>query len=450
MKDKVLHFIKSNSALKALSLLLAFIIWFVIVSETNPLEQTDLRVAYILGVEDQQVETSGGITLKNITSVDTRVEVTVKGRQESLTNVSSEDVTISLNLSDVKSSGVQDVPVEVKSNKIGVNIVDYSPKVISINFEKIIEATFPVTVKVEDGVLQEGFVVAATSVNPETIQLRGFESVISKISTVQVVVADVDAQIDHSKSFRMICKYYDASGNEVTDLDGIETVDVSIIAGRPISLNYNITGTPAEDCYIEEISITPKNVVVVGPSTTLIDIVSLDTTEIDLDGMTEDLTQVVDVVLPYGVTLADPSIRPTVTIKLGGIIEKQFSINNDNITLSGMAEQYVYTLNSVSALTLKGKDTVLDAMEASSLKGRANVSGLGIGTHEVLVSVTGLASGLTIPSGGYAKVSVTIRAATVETPEPSESTGPTDAPESSAPTETPAEPTPEVVAEIDA
>lgn len=438
MKDKVLHFIKSNSALKALSLLLAFIIWFVIVSETNPLGQKDLIVNYLLEVEDQQVETKDGVVLMNTNSVGTRIELTVKGRQESLTNVTNEDIAISLDLSDVKSSGVQDVPVVVKSNKVGVNISEYSPKTISINFEKIIEATFPVTVKVEDDVLQDGFVVAKTSVNPETIQLRGFESIISKISTVQVVVeaVNINAQIDHSKTFRMICKYYDASGTEITELDGVETVDVSITAGRTISLNPNVTGTPAEDCYIKEISITPKNVVVIGPSTTLIDIVSLDTVEIDVDGMNEDLTQIVDVVLPYGVTLADTSIRPTVTIKLGGIIEKEFTINSDKITLTGMAEQYVYTVNSVSNLTLKGKDTALDALEASVLKGRANVSGLGVGTHEVLVSVTDLPSGLTIPSGGYAKVSLTIREATVETPEPPE------------PTETPPEPTPDTVPQL--
>ena len=127
MKEKVMHFIKSNSVLKVLSLLLAFAIWFVIVSQTNPLEQNSLNVSYLLEAKGQQVETRNGITLMNTDAVGSRIEVTVKGRQESVTNVSSEDVDVSLDFSGVKSSGVQEVPVVVKSDKVGVSIVDYSP-----------------------------------------------------------------------------------------------------------------------------------------------------------------------------------------------------------------------------------------------------------------------------------------------------------------------------------
>ena len=415
-----MNFIKNNTVLKVLSFLLAFAIWFVIVSQTNPIEQNSLNVSYLLEAKGQQVETRNGITLMNTDSVGSRIEVTVKGRQESVTNVSSEDVNVSLDFSGVKSSGVQEVPVVVKSDKVGVSIVDYSPKTLAINFEKIVEATFPVTVNVEDGALQDGFVVAKTSVTPETIQLRGFESIISKISTVQVTVeaVNMDAQINHNKSFRMICKYYDAAGVEVTELDGIETVDVTITAGRVVALKPNYTGTPADDCYVKEVSITPKNVIVIGPATTLLDLTSLDTTEVDIDGLTEDVAQFVDVVLPYGVTLADPSIRPTVTVKLGGIVEKQFAINEDKITLTGRAEHYVYTINSVSGLTLKGKDTILEALVSTALKGNVNVAGLGAGTYELLVSVSGLPSGISVPTGGHAKVNITIRETTVATPEP--------------------------------
>ena len=432
MKDKVFNFIKSNSVLKVLSLLLAFAIWFVIVSETNPLEQTSLNVTYKLEAEGEQVETKEGISLMNTDAVGARVEVVVKGRQESLSNVRSEDIRVSLDLSEVTSSGIQEVPVIVKSDKVGVNISEYSPKTISINFEKIVQATFPVTVKVEDEALQDGFVVAKTSVNPETIQLRGFESVISKISTVRVVVEAVnfDTQIDHTKSFRMICKYYDASGNEVTELDGVETVDVSITAGRVVALNKPaLSGTPAEDCYVKEVNITPKNVIIIGPSTTLVDIVALDTTEIDIDGINEDITQIVDVVLPYGVSLADGSIRPTVTIKLGGIIEKQYSLNSENITMTGTSDGYVYTINSVSNMTLIGKDTTLNALDASKLKGRVSVGNLGVGSHEVLVSVQGLPSDLTYAEGGYVKARITVREAVVVTPEPTNPPEPSQTPE---------------------
>lgn len=444
MKDRIFRFIKSDSVLKVFSVLLAFVIWLVIVAEINPLGQKSLRVAYVLDVEAKTVETKDGVTLKNIAALDTRVEVTVKGRQESIDNVTDDDVTISLDLSEVTSSGEQEVPVVVKSDKVGVSVSDYTPKTVTVNFEKIVEATIPVEVKVEDGVLQAGYVVAKTSVTPETLQLRGFESVISKISTARVYVekVDISVQIDQSKSFRMICKYYDASGNEVTDFKNTEMVDIEITAGKTIPLNYNITGEPAENSYVKEISITPKSVVVIGPPAVLNDMASLDTSEINIEGMQEDVSQIVEVILPYGVSLADATIRPTVSIKLGGIIEKQFALKSENITMSGTSSNYVYTIQSVGEITLKGRDTILDGVDVSALKGRINVNGLGEGVHQVQVSVSGLPSDVVIATGGYAEATVSVREVVVATPTPTQE--PTQEP-STAPTQeptTPPEPTP--------
>ena len=416
MKEKILKFIKSDSVLKVLSVILAFILWFAIVDANNPLDNKSLRVSYILGVSGETLFIDGD-TFKNVESVDTRIDLSLRGRKEILDNTSAEDFTVSLDLTDVNESGVQNVPLIVKSDKIGVSVADYSPKTISVNFEKIIEASYPVSVKVGNNVIEEGYVIAKTSVSPQTIQLRGFESIINRISTVQVHVekVDIDAKIDQSKSMRMICKYFDADGNEVTDLDINESVDVTITAGREVQLNYNVTGTPDSGSYEKEVTITPSTVVIIGSPSVISDIESLGTSEVSIEGINEDLSTPVDIVLPYGVTLADPSLKPTVTVKLGGVIDRRINIGNDKVTVSHTNSDYLYTIKSVSQLVINGKDVTVNDIDETSLKARVDVASYGEGTHSIPVSVT-LPSGVRIVSNAYAEVIISRK--NVETPTP--------------------------------
>jgi len=432
IKEKVIDFFKGNTVRKVLSVFLACVVWFIIVSSLNPIEKKSFRISY--PVTAQQLKISAEASeIKNVNAVEElKIDFEIEGRKEVIDNATDKDFSIKLDLDGVTESKEYDIPVIVVPDTIGVRVVSQSVKTVKIKFEKIITKTIPIKVADIDSSLlgAEDYVVFSNELSPSLVEVTGFESIVGSIqeARIEITLADLDNKpLSAERTLIKTWKYYDLNGGEVAinEDEMVISERVAIVplkVGKRVTLKYNVTGTPGQDCYVKEndILITPKTVVVMGPASILADLTVIETEAISVDGATEDVRMDnVSINLPAGLEIAPgyPS-EVTVEVKLGGIIEKEIAISNGNVVISDPnVDKYVYDIESITPLKVKGMDVEVDGIKVTDLKAKVNVNGLGVGTHIIQVTVS-LNSNIEIKE--YAKATVRIREKEIEEePDPS-------------------------------
>ena len=91
--------------------------------------------------------------------------------------------------------------------------------------------------------------------------------------------------------------------------------------------------------------------------------------------------------LPQGVSLVDPGeANVTVEVKIKVFGTKTYKINTSGLTIEGLSDEYevVFSQPSIN-IKLSGTRKDLDALNASSISGTIDVSGLNEGKHSVVV-----------------------------------------------------------------
>ena len=135
--------------------------------------------------------------------------------------------------------------------------------------------------------------------------------------------------------------------------------------------------------------------VIQGKKDALQDIESIKVsgTALNVSGKSETVEAAIDLTdyLPKGVSLIDEQENDsTVTIEIEGVSQETYDVPAENITFNNVASGYKASLQGASVpVTLTGYPSVLQALSASDIKGTADLTGLGEGTHVVEIKLSG-------------------------------------------------------------
>ena len=141
-------------------------------------------------------------TARSITVIvprSTGLDVRVRGPAEAIAGLSQKPLIYQLGIAEAR-NGVQKIGVD--SSKIGlpagVSIVHIHPRTITVRIERLIEKTLPVET-VLTGTPASRFAVVNTLIHPESVRVRGPESVVSALTRIQMKPVDISGI---SKSLR--------------------------------------------------------------------------------------------------------------------------------------------------------------------------------------------------------------------------------------------------------
>jgi len=178
----MLTLLTENWILKLLSLAFALVLWFFVMGERK------LEVGYTVPLELKN--TPPGMMVAN--EVPSLVDVRLSGPRTMLMNLSPKDISISVDLADLKPGLTSFKRLEERLNiPSGVKVTRLSPSFVDVKLERIKEKMVPVQV-VFSGVPAEGFQVSAVRVNPERVGVEGAESEIKDVSEVVTDPVDVE------------------------------------------------------------------------------------------------------------------------------------------------------------------------------------------------------------------------------------------------------------------
>ncbi|MBX3030049.1 MAG: hypothetical protein KF809_07795 [Chloroflexi bacterium] len=330
------------------------------------------------------------------------------------------------------------VPVRVTALDPRVQVVDFTPRSVSLRVDQVV--TRPMTVTVDRGTVPPGLALGPPVVSPSTAILRGASSRVAAVQSVVARVA-VDASglnVEQDVDLEAI----DDTGAPVPGIEILpQGVHVSIEVAR--ELGYvtlpvvpTLTGQVASGYRLTSVTVQPTTLTVSGEVATVSALTSVTTEPIDITGLTGPTEVPAVPRLPEDVT-AVGSANLLVTL----VVEADVGSRTiaAGIRVDGARRNRVYTPSTPSVLvTLAGPLPALDTLDPATIVARIDVAGLGSGTHEVDVTVEAI-EGLQVL--GVAPASIRVQVAAAPTPSPVASSVPSvTVPATMPPSEVPSAP----------
>lgn len=280
------------------------------------------------------------------------------------------------------------VPIQVRAIDERITVRGFTPDVVTVELDRI--ATRQVPVQVQFAPAPEGLQVGTTVVEPVTVSVSGPASIVDLVVSARADVVIQPSGISVDQDVPLIP--VNAAGNPVSPVNlmpATARVTIPVFAdlrSKSLTVSPVITGTPAAGFEIASVTVDPTVVTVAGDAERLAELARVDTSPVSTNGASADFTVEVDLAVPVGVVPVDAA-RVTVTVKLRAVTgTRSFEVG---VALTGARPNLIYTPSTDRILlTLGGSTADLDRLDGSTLVGRIDVTGLGVGTSEVGVEIT--------------------------------------------------------------
>ena len=390
-KDFFRKLLKNDKFVLVFSLVAAFVLWMVITINENPVRDTTFSDITISVATEGTAAGDLGLDLISISS--NTASVKVSGPSYLLSSLKSNDISVTLPLSDVTEAGSYEIDlVAASANTGGVNIVGITPAKVTAVFDYTDTKEFNVEVEAVGAVAVSGLVADTPTVSSSadaTLSITGPRSELAKIYRV-VALANVNKTLDSTQSFDANLHLYDADGKELDKSSysiPMVKITVPILKQKVVELKATFSNKP-EYYETNDIphTVSTKKVSILGPATTVDDIKSISLTPIDFDNISSNSKQFeVSPILPNGVKLAENIDVVTVTINTSSFKEKVYTVKN--FEFKNIENGLSPTASSIKNVRIFGPRADMDKLSSSDLYAVADLSGKTAGEYTVSVRI---------------------------------------------------------------
>ncbi len=354
----------SSTTRKILSVAIAMIMWFYVITEQNPVVLKDITVPVkivnieALGRNDLiMLEDSGAYS----------VTMRIKGKKETLDLVNERTLTAYADVSGNTTAGAASIPVIINGIPDGVTITNRSDHSIRVTLDKKISVQKAVAINITGNPIL-GLASLPAVATPTDVVLTGPESLINRVKTVKVDVDIAGANVNVDK--KLLVKLLDEAGKEVTgiQLDSpYVNVTIPISNTKRVPIQLQLEGTPAEGYMIADQFLTPREILITGEQSVLDSLNSITTKPVSLNANgaspTASYETPVTLNLPAGVQLANPNEQVRAYIDIQPIVTN--TLETTNIQLRNLDEKYI-VLDSPPRnvkLTVRGPESLVKDLE---------------------------------------------------------------------------------------
>ena len=310
------------------------------------------------------------------------------------------------------------MPVVVQSVDDRINVIDYTPDVVTVQLDELKTKRVPVVV--DPGTIPDGLAIGTPTFSPTEVDVSGPASVVANVVAARAspVIQTSGLNIDQSLPLTAIDRLGDAVSPVKVEPDSarVNILVFEDLRSRSVVVNPVVTGTPAAGFEIATITVDPPSVTVQGDAERLAALESIDTEQVSVSGASTTVEMTVELDPPDGVSpLLATTVDVIVTfrpITSTRTFEVGYRFVGDDIDL-----RYSVPVDRV-VITVGGSKADLDRLEGSTLLADLDVTGLDPGTTDVDVTVD-LPTGLTLVSANPATIPVTVTAPPPPSPSPS-------------------------------
>lgn len=368
-----------------LALLLGIAAWVAAVNESDPDEVLTYPVPITLEIVGQDT----ALLITNTYSK--QIELTLRAPRSVWEELVVNEASIHAIL-DLSGYGVGEHTV-VPQIQIGiqpVKVISFAPVAVTLNLDELVTTTFPVVLSLI-GKPSIGYQAGSVDYTPEEITVSGPKSQVARVETVQVEfdLSDVRESIDENLSVRALDKFNQEVNGVSLSPDLIRLlIPVSQQGGyRDVAVKVIINGQVASLYRLTNISVFPPVVTLYSSDSALISELPgvVETEPLDISDIRADISARLKLILPENILIVGDQtvlVNASVEAILGSltISEKTLEIVNLDPNLSAV-------LSSLTVdVIVSGPLPALDALSLTDLRVFVDLSGLGIGTHQLVPS----------------------------------------------------------------
>lgn len=385
--DKLLN---KKETLIVISLLFALGVFFIIDISSNAMMYQTAEILYNQPVVAEYNEEA--YVVEGLPEV---ADITLIGRSSDIYLAKQyPDHEISVDLKDLK-PGSHKVTLKYKQR---LNSLDYKldPSTATIVvYEKVSETRSLSYDLLHSDNLDTKLVISDIKLDRTDIIIKGAEHKLAEVANVKALI-DIknisNPQVGTMNLKDIPIVAYDSKGNivNVEIVPGKVNATIKIESpSKEVPIRIVPTGDLAFGKAIKSLTSNITTVVVYGDKN-ILDKIDYVPAEIDITNVNSDKEYNVNLKNPTGIR--DLSVK-TIVVKLtlDELSTREFtdiSISHDS--LADNLEVYSASVaDSRIAVVVKGSKSLLDSLDASTISAKVNLNGLGAGTHEVDVTVTG-------------------------------------------------------------
>jgi YbbR domain-containing protein len=420
-----------------LALVLGVIVWVNATYEADP----PLEDVFGTPVPIQALNLEKGLAVTNNPTKSTEVEIRAFTSSWERLNVASFRATADLA---ELGPGIHRVPVDVTCVDDTVDVMGARPDILYVELEALVQRTMTVTAELLDvDALPLGYSAEVSGISPRTVGLQGAESRVEQVVDVVARVSLADAREPATIEVDLV-----PLGPDGRAVEGVNVLPDAVNVSYDIARRFNYRevavrsrteGTPARGYFVSNVRVEPDTVTLVGPPAVIADMPGVVSTEglVDISGATRMVAERLPLDLPEGVSVLSETE--------GALEQVLITVEIDPVMGGTTLEVPLITKRRSPALIadvsvssvdviLTGPAVILDELQTELVQAFVDVSGLGPGTHQLLVEVTievdqnPRLADLVINNVAPTFVEVTLRPVPTPTPEPTLTPTPTATP----------------------
>ena len=374
-----------NLGLKLASLLLAFVLWFLVAQIYDPKDTVTFNNIQVRLINTELLDEEGKVY--EVLDNSNLVRVTVTGPQSIVkSELRRSDIVAEADMSkltDINTiaityycENISNDSVEIKGNhdSVRLNVEDKTSKWIKLESNTI-------------GNVASGYMIGNVSLDQTNIEVTGPKSAISQVDHAGVDINVTDST--SSLSANVDIKLYDADDNELTLESVKKNVDsahmtVEVLATKEVPVEIEYMGVP-EDGYMAtgEVESSVPTVRIAGTASTLAGISAITVSEdrMNITGQTDNLVDIINLkeYLPSNVRLADKSFdgKITATVYIEPIVSKDLTVAAENISVTGVPDGMEAEITSTAEeynITVSGLSRDVSILRDSSVTGILNLT----------------------------------------------------------------------------
>ena len=369
-----------NLGLKLASLVLAFVLWFLVAQIYDPKDTVTFNNIQVRLINTELLDEEGKVY--EVLDNSNLVRVTVTGPQSIVkSELRRSDIVAEADMSkltDINTiaityycENVSNDSVEIKGNhdSVRLNVEDKTSKWIKLESNTI-------------GEVASGYMIGNVTLDQTNIEVTGPKSAISQVDHAGVDINVTDST--SSLSANVDIKLYDADGNELT-LESVKKnvnsahLTVEVLATKEVPVEIEYMGVP-EDGYMAtgEVESSVPTVRIAGTASALVGISAITVPEdrMNITGQSGDLVDIINLkeYLPSNVRLANKSFdgKITATVYIEPIDTKDLTIPADNISITGVPDGMEAEVTSTAEeynITVSGLTRDVSILRDSSVTG---------------------------------------------------------------------------------
>lgn len=400
LKNRLLN----NWGLKLISLVLAFLLWFLVVQIGDPKDSQDMGRITVKLVNTELLDAENKV-YEILDDTDT-VRVTVYAQRSVLQNLRSSDITAEADVS--RLTDINTIPITFTSANSNVTDIRGSHDVVKLNVEDR-KSKYVTLVSSTTGEVADGYMISSVSTDQNRIEVTGPQSLVDQVKNAGVVIDVTDATGNLTANVDITL--YDENGDAVTGENLVTNVSyvretVEVLAVKEVPVELQVMGEPASGYMATGVVECDLSTVQIAGTTYALSRVSqitIPAEELDITGANGTVTKEIDIreYLPDSVKLADSSFsgKVTATVFVEPIVKKELELDQSQLQISGLPEELQAELimedDEVYTLEIEGLQEDVDAVSEDSLTGTLDIAAwmedegletLSIGTHYIPVT----------------------------------------------------------------